>query len=119
MRVDTGREVWRRTATFPCQGYMVAMNDWLVVPTGRQVLDYVRRLYQATRPPALAEAKQVEKMKLYMIHLGPGVGESGRFLHEIRRVTTEAEFFRTCRRVSFTSTASGWRAKGVNCLQSM
>ncbi len=65
-------------------------------PTGRDVLGYVRALYGAVYPPGVPEASQVKKMKLYMNHLGPGVDADGRFLHEIRRVATEAEFFRVC-----------------------
>jgi hypothetical protein len=38
----------------------------------------------------------VEKMKKYMNHLGVGVDVAGLFLHQIRRVTTAAEFFRVC-----------------------
>jgi tRNA-dihydrouridine synthase len=70
----------------------------LFVPNGREVLAYVRRLWEAVRPPGLTEVKQVEKMKLYMNHLAPGVEPTGRFVHEIRRVANEAEFFRVCGR---------------------
>jgi tRNA-dihydrouridine synthase B len=66
------------------------------VPVGWDVLAYVRELYECVRPPGIPEPSQVKKMKLYMIHLGPGVDRDGRFLHEIRRVATEAEFFRVC-----------------------
>ena len=76
------RQQWRGEAQF--------------IPSGRDVLAYVRSLYEAVRPPALAESKHVKKMKLYMIHLAPGVEPTGQFLHQIRRVATEAEFFRVC-----------------------
>jgi hypothetical protein len=33
-----------------------------------------------------------------MNYLGLGVDPAGQFLHEIRRVTSEAEFFRVCTR---------------------
>ena len=71
-------------------------GEAMFMPTGRDVLAYVKALYQATCPPGIAEANQVKKMKLYMIHLAPGVEPEGRFLHQIRRVDTEAEFFRVC-----------------------
>ena len=71
-------------------------GEVMFMPTGRDVLGYVKALYQATCPPGIAEANQVKKMKLYMIHLAPGVEPEGRFLHQIRRVDTETEFFRVC-----------------------
>ena len=66
------------------------------VPTGRDVLEYVRRLYDATGPTACREEAQVQKMKKYMNFLGLGVEPTGGFLHQIRRVTTRADFFRVC-----------------------
>jgi len=38
----------------------------------------------------------VQKMKKYLNFIGLGVDANGEFLHQIRRVTTEAEFFRAC-----------------------
>jgi hypothetical protein len=35
-------------------------------------------------------------MKKYLNHIGAGVEPTGRFLHDIRRVTTRADFFRVC-----------------------
>jgi nifR3 family TIM-barrel protein len=64
------------------------------IPSGHEVLDYVRALYFGTWPPEIDERVQVQKMKKYMNFLGVGVGAA--FLHEIRRVTTEEEFFRVC-----------------------
>jgi nifR3 family TIM-barrel protein len=65
-------------------------------PTGRDVLNYVRALYEAMRPPVARERAQVERMKKYMNYIGEGVEPAGLFLHRIRRVTTEADFFRVC-----------------------
>jgi tRNA-dihydrouridine synthase len=67
-------------------------------PTGRAVRDYIEALYHATRPPGRAEGPHIERMKKYLNFIGPGVEPTGRFLHQIRRVTTEAEFFRVCSR---------------------
>jgi hypothetical protein len=36
----------------------------------------------------------VQRMKKFMNFIGEGIG--GDFLHDIRRVTTTADFFRTC-----------------------
>jgi tRNA-dihydrouridine synthase len=64
-------------------------------PTGQEVLDYVRRLYEATQPTAgFRERLQVEKMKKYMNFVGDGIGPD--FLHRIRRATTRDEFFTAC-----------------------
>jgi tRNA-dihydrouridine synthase len=68
------------------------------VPRGRDVLDYVRDLYQAVKPPDVREALLVQKMKKYMNYLGVGVDPDARFLYEIRRATTENEFFQICER---------------------
>jgi tRNA-dihydrouridine synthase B len=71
-------------------------GETLFVPRGHDVLDYVRELYRLTCPPGVRESAQVQKMKKYMNYVGLGVEPTGRFLHDIRRVTTEAEFFRVC-----------------------
>jgi nifR3 family TIM-barrel protein len=65
-------------------------------PAGHDVLEYVRRLYEATCPSACRESAQVQKMKKYMNHLGVGVDPEAKFLHQIRRVMTRADFFRVC-----------------------
>lgn len=35
-------------------------------------------------------------MKKYLNFVGLGIDADGKFLHQIRRVTTRAEFFRVC-----------------------
>lgn len=67
-------------------------------PRGRDVLGYIRALYDAVCNPDVRESAQVQKMKKYMNYLGMGVDAEGQFLHEIRRVTTRAEFFVVCER---------------------
>jgi len=66
------------------------------VPRGHDVLAYVRALYEAVCLPDVTESAQVQKMKKYMNYFGVGVDAEGQFLHQIRRVTTQAEFFRVC-----------------------
>ena len=70
------------------------------VPTGRDVLDYIRSLWEATEPPESRERLQVEQMKRYLNFIGQGVGSdaatAAAFLHRIRRATTRAEFFGIC-----------------------
>jgi tRNA-dihydrouridine synthase len=66
------------------------------VPTGREVLDYIRALFEETCHPNARESSQVQHMKRFMNYLGLGVDPQGRFLHEIRRVRSRADFFAVC-----------------------
>ena len=66
------------------------------VPKGRDVLEYVRALYDAVCSPEVRESAQVQKMKKYLNFVGLGVEPTGNFLHEIRRVATRDDFFRVC-----------------------
>jgi tRNA-dihydrouridine synthase B len=65
-------------------------------PTGRDVLDYIRALYDAVSIPEIRESAQINSMKKYMNFIGIGVEPTGEFLHQIRRATTRAEFFTLC-----------------------
>ncbi|HEX3627993.1 MAG TPA: tRNA-dihydrouridine synthase family protein [Verrucomicrobiae bacterium] len=67
-----------------------------VIPSGREVLDYVRALYDAVVTPDVRELDQVQKMKKYLNFVGAGVEPTGQFLHQIRRVSTKVDFFRVC-----------------------
>jgi tRNA-dihydrouridine synthase B len=68
----------------------------LVHPTGREVLEYIRELYDAACSPDVREFSQVQRMKKYMNYLGMGVEPTGEFLHRVRRTATRAEFFGLC-----------------------
>jgi tRNA-dihydrouridine synthase B len=68
----------------------------IFIPTGRDVLDYVRGLWAMTPEENIRENAQVQKMKKYMNFLGIGLEPSGKFLHDVRRATTKDEFFRIC-----------------------
>jgi tRNA-dihydrouridine synthase len=68
----------------------------LFLPRGHDVLRYVRELFEAVCPPDVAEAAHVQKMKKYLNYIGVGIEPTGEFLHRIRRVTTEREFFTVC-----------------------
>ena len=65
-------------------------------PSGREVLDYIHSLYEAVCTPEVRENAQVQKMKKYLNYIGEGIEPTGRFLHDIRRVTTRVDFFRVC-----------------------
>jgi tRNA-dihydrouridine synthase B len=72
-------------------------GERLFTPRGRDVLKYLRDLYEATTPAMdFRESAQVQKMKKYTNFIGVGVDPEGRFLHEIRRVATERDFFAVC-----------------------
>jgi tRNA-dihydrouridine synthase len=66
-------------------------------PRGRDVLEYVHTLYETIATPDVREHSQVQHLKKYLNFVGLGVEPTGRFLHDIRRVTTKADFFRVCR----------------------
>lgn len=66
------------------------------LPTGREVLQYITALYEAVCTPWVREASQVQKMKKYLNYLAVGAEATGKFLHDIRRVDTRADFFRVC-----------------------
>lgn len=107
---EAALRVWRETGV---RGLMVGRgairNPWVFdqirtaargeavcEPCGFDVLGYVRALFEATRPEGIGEGPHVQKMKKYMNFLGAGVGSE--FLHDIRRVATEVEFFDVCGR---------------------
>jgi tRNA-dihydrouridine synthase len=66
------------------------------VPRGREVLEYIKRLWEHSIRPETREASQVMHMKRFMNFIGLGVDAEGEFLHAIRRVRTEVEFFAVC-----------------------
>ena len=68
----------------------------MFIPCGVDVLEYLRALYDAVCTPGVGESSQVQKMKKYLNYVGMGVEPTGKFLHDIRRVTTKADFFRVC-----------------------
>jgi tRNA-dihydrouridine synthase len=62
------------------------------------VRDYIGRLYRATTQPGLLERYHVNKMKKYLNFVGQSVDATGAFLHDMRRVESEAELFAVCDR---------------------
>ena len=108
--VADARRVWESTGA---RGLMIGRgairNPWIfqqiqddfegkspALPTGHDVLAYVQALYDSYSSEDVPEKSQVQKMKKYMNFLGEGIGPE--FLHDIRRVTTKAEFFQICRK---------------------
>jgi tRNA-dihydrouridine synthase len=63
-------------------------------PTGRQVLDYLRDLWENEITPGVRELSQVQRMKKFTNFIGEGIGT--KFLHDIRRVETTVDFWQVC-----------------------
>lgn len=57
---------------------------------------YIDRLYRETFLPGTKEQHHIAKMKKYMNFIAPGVGGNDDFLVQIRRCTSEREFFHIC-----------------------
>ncbi len=68
----------------------------VTLPTGRDVLAYIRQLWDSQVTPGAGESAQVQRLKKFMNFIGEGVPPAAQFLHEIRRVTTRRDFFRVC-----------------------
>ncbi len=66
--------------------------------SGAELLDYIRRLYEAVCSPEVKENAQVQKMKKYMNFIAARADPTGQFVHDIRRVTGKREFFDVCER---------------------
>ena len=66
------------------------------LPTGRELLAYILALYEAVCSPDVAENSQVQKMKKYLNFIALGAEPTGAFLHDIRRVSTRADFMAVC-----------------------
>lgn len=70
-------------------------GETVTVPTGREVGDYIRALWDSQACFDKPEKVQCERMKKFLNYLGEGV--PGSFLHQIRRTQTAADFHRICR----------------------
>jgi len=90
-----GREAIRNPWIFE-QIRQQRRGEAMIRPTGRDVLGYIRALYEAVCSPDGREVLQVNQMKKYLNYIGQGVGPGEEFLHAIRRATTRDEFFRLC-----------------------
>lgn len=66
------------------------------VPTGREVLKYIRDLFAVVTDEDAPERSQVQRVKKHMNFLGQGVDPEGVFLHGVRRAVARAEFFGLC-----------------------
>lgn len=71
-------------------------GETITHPTGREVLHYVQTLWDAEITSDVPESSQVQRMKKFMNFIGEGMEPAEPFLHDIRRVSTRADFFRIC-----------------------
>jgi len=81
-------------AVAPAEAITIAGGEKIKLLIGRDVLAYIRELWDNEITPGVKESSQVMRMKKFMNFIGDGVGE--KFLHEIRRVMTTADFWRVC-----------------------
>lgn len=73
-------------------------GETVMLPTGRQVLAYIEELWAAEITHEVPELSQVQRLKKFMNFIGEGAIPATEFLHDIRRVTSRAEFFDCCKR---------------------
>jgi tRNA-dihydrouridine synthase B len=71
-------------------------GERVYVPTGRDVLQYIKELFMVVTDEGAPERSQVQRMKRHMNFLGQGVDMEGGFLHGVRRAGGRAEFFGLC-----------------------
>ena len=69
-------------------------GEKIKLPVGRDVLNYIHELWDNEITPGVRESAQVQRMKKFTNFIGEGLGE--KFLHDIRRVETTADFWRVC-----------------------
>ena len=69
-------------------------GEKIKLPVGRDVLNYIHELWDNEITPGVRESAQVQRMKKFTNFIGEGIG--GKFLHDIRRVATTADFWRVC-----------------------
>ena len=69
-------------------------GDKIKLPTGHDLLSYIHELWENEITPGVRESAQVQRMKKFTNFIGEGISE--KFLHDIRRVATTADFWRVC-----------------------
>ena len=77
-------------------------------PTLVDLREYIERLYEETRQPAIRDAAHVGKMKKYLGYIAPGIGENDTFWNELKPALTLRDLFAICdRHLSNGGSASG------------
>jgi tRNA-dihydrouridine synthase len=65
-------------------------------PTGREVGDFLRGLFEAVGPALIHPRAQIEKFKKYLNFIGPAIDPNGEFIFRARRMAAENEFHDLC-----------------------
>lgn len=68
----------------------------VILPTGRQVMNYIKELWDETWHDESTDHGHAQSMKRYMNFIGAGIAGDGRFLDLIRRAGSQQEFFSIC-----------------------
>src|SRR3984957_13391259 len=74
-----GRDVIRNPWLFD-QIRQHQRGEPVFIPTGFEVLKYIRALFETVRPPQIREAAHIQKMKKYLNNSGLGIGRPGQSL---------------------------------------
>jgi tRNA-dihydrouridine synthase len=69
-------------------------GETVKLPAGRDLLNYIHELWDNEITPGVRESAQVQRMKKFTNFIGEGIG--AQFLHDIRRVSVTADFWRVC-----------------------
>ncbi|HEV3273151.1 MAG TPA: tRNA-dihydrouridine synthase family protein [Candidatus Methylacidiphilales bacterium] len=88
------REAWTTGEAWPHAGVQTR-------PTLVDLREYIERLYQETRRPAIRDAGHVGKMKKYLGYIAPGIGASHNrdaFWNELKPALTLRDLFAICDR---------------------
>lgn len=65
-------------------------------PTGRQVGDFLKGLFDAVGPARIHPRAHIEKFKKYLNFIGPALDAKGEFIFRARRMAAEQEFHDLC-----------------------
>lgn len=90
--------IWNQTRELYDHGTVITR------PTLNDLRAYIDKLYQATFSPGVTETAHVAYMKKAMNFIAQSIDPEDHFLHQIRRASTESEFFTTCDRYLLSDT---------------
>lgn len=74
----------------------VLRGELPVYPTGWQVGEFLKGLFQAIGPARIHPRAHIEKFKKYLNFIGPALDPNGDFIFRARRMVTEQEFEDLC-----------------------
>lgn len=93
-----GRGAIRHPWIFAHLRHYFATGTVLPPPDSGELRRYIEQLYHETRNEDATALQHITRMKRYLNFIAPGLGQNERFLHEMKRVREEAEFFAICDR---------------------